>query len=323
MTFRADRVRALHHPLCSALNIPSDLAFPDPNHGPTGGRDPRRVSLVPFLVGLELLLPESGVRPSEPGGVVGAAVPEATVDEDSNVIPGKHEIGRASWRHPPLKTEPQTQPVHRLPEGDLRLGVPHSSTTKMLPFRSGDPPPIRCPVVSGHDHNPSLLESPEGKSATLSPCPGSCSNSMAMTRSFNLPWPVGGHQHHPEYCLTFPVVGTETRRSSREGQGRHPRSGREGMPDCRCRGSKTAGLSNVTVRARRVVQDNLDTTSRQPPSCPTRPHGFPSGGVVTAPMPQEGHRTETCRRRGQPPARRRNSVAAARLRRDCHAHTVS
>lgn len=186
--FRAARVRGLRDPVGGSVNVSTDLAFPDPNHGPPGSRGPRRVALVPFPVGLDLLLPESSVRPSELlWSVVGAAVPEATVDEDGDVISGKHEVGRAPRRHPPLETEPETQPVHCLPEGDLGLGVPHPSTTKMFPFRGSDPPPTRCPATSGHDHNPSLSTFSERETATLSPCSGNQPNSTSMTRSFELP----------------------------------------------------------------------------------------------------------------------------------------
>jgi len=52
---------------------------------------------------LDLLTPESSVRPAKvPRAVAGAAMPEASVNENCDVIAREHEVSRASRQQPPL-----------------------------------------------------------------------------------------------------------------------------------------------------------------------------------------------------------------------------
>lgn len=117
-----------------------DLALPDAHHGPPGVTRSFGVPGVSFYICRDLGFPARGVRSSEmPRTVRGAAVPETTVDEDSDGIPGEHEVRGAARSN--LAMQPKSEPkgVDGAPEVLLRFGVPYAAASELCTARSAHP----------------------------------------------------------------------------------------------------------------------------------------------------------------------------------------
>ncbi len=75
-------------PTCGLSRV---LVFPHPDRGPAGVCESAIRVPVPFFVPVDLRGPESGIGHRD-GVVIGAAVPEAPVQEDGDLGFGEHEI---------------------------------------------------------------------------------------------------------------------------------------------------------------------------------------------------------------------------------------
>lgn len=71
--------------------------LPEPEDPPSGILEPPGGIKIPRHVPSELFGPIVGVRPRN-GPVIGAGVPIAAVDEDRDVLPGKHDVRCATER---------------------------------------------------------------------------------------------------------------------------------------------------------------------------------------------------------------------------------
>lgn len=79
----------------------ANVALPDPDNLVAELLGAAGRALVAVPVPVHLLGPEAGVRAGEPGpAVVGAAVPEAAVDEHSQPVPRQDEVGSAALVEP-------------------------------------------------------------------------------------------------------------------------------------------------------------------------------------------------------------------------------
>jgi hypothetical protein len=70
--------------------------LPNPDHGPPGNAETLIGISVSLLICANLLAPELGVV-FGPGGVFGASVPEATVDEHRDAGSSEDDVGSASF----------------------------------------------------------------------------------------------------------------------------------------------------------------------------------------------------------------------------------
>jgi hypothetical protein len=80
-----------------ALIPPFEFVFPNTNHFPTAGAEGAGDEAIAGLVGRNLLPPERGVVLGF-RAVLGATVPEAAVDKDGELQPGKTKSGRTANR---------------------------------------------------------------------------------------------------------------------------------------------------------------------------------------------------------------------------------
>jgi hypothetical protein len=69
--------------------------FPYPDDLPTKGVQPLIGVGIPEAIGFDLFPPENGIA-LRPGGMLGTAMPEATVDEYGDTNAGKYDICDAS-----------------------------------------------------------------------------------------------------------------------------------------------------------------------------------------------------------------------------------
>lgn len=94
----------------SFVGILPDAALPEADHRPASLLGELCRTLVPLTVATHLLLPQRsvGAREGPLPAVDWAAMPVVAVDEDSNVIPGEDEVGRAAGCQPPVQPEPGT-----------------------------------------------------------------------------------------------------------------------------------------------------------------------------------------------------------------------
>lgn len=81
------------------LVSPAQLVLPDANHFPTAFPQSGIHAAVASPVGRDLVAPERRVG-LRLGGVLGAAVPETTVDEDGDAETPEHEIGADAGASP-------------------------------------------------------------------------------------------------------------------------------------------------------------------------------------------------------------------------------
>ena len=101
------------------------LVFPYPDTQPTGLREPPVGVPVALPVALHFVRPELGVGRGN-GVMFGTAVPEASVQENSDLGPGEHEVGRPSdlLERPNAHPVAQAQSVDGGPKSKFRFGVP-------------------------------------------------------------------------------------------------------------------------------------------------------------------------------------------------------
>src|SRR6218665_1685507 len=104
------------------------LVRPESQRRPAVGLEPCVRIRVTLTIGLDLLPPEVRV-PLRPCGVLGAAMPEAAIDEDGDLAAGESDIGDAARLSQNLVAEPvaQTDAVHLPTERrcGVRARLPH------------------------------------------------------------------------------------------------------------------------------------------------------------------------------------------------------
>ncbi len=83
----------LLHLVSRTVDVPLQLALPDPKDRPTRTRELGVVPSIPLVVRRELLSPELGIGPAKVGwSMFRAAVPVATVHEDRHARSRKYQI---------------------------------------------------------------------------------------------------------------------------------------------------------------------------------------------------------------------------------------
>jgi hypothetical protein len=101
---------------------------PESEYRPADGAKPFIRVRITLLVRLDLLPPELCV-PFRPRGVLGATMPEAAIDEDGYLSPGKGDICDATGASQNLVVDPvaKTDSIHFLPQCHFRIRplLPH------------------------------------------------------------------------------------------------------------------------------------------------------------------------------------------------------
>lgn len=98
--------------------------LPKSYHCPTELLQVKGRIAVPPLVFLKFGLPPQSVAFGT-GAVIGAAMPEASVDKDGHTCPREGDVDRAPWSpgHRPSNTKPEPIGMQQPPEGLLGLRV--------------------------------------------------------------------------------------------------------------------------------------------------------------------------------------------------------
>ena len=91
----AERSAALDHEAHLVGDFQRVLVFPVAKDEPPGGKEVIVGLTIPHLVAVDLVSPVNGVC-LWLAIVVGAAMPEATIDVDGNPCGAKHQIGRST-----------------------------------------------------------------------------------------------------------------------------------------------------------------------------------------------------------------------------------
>lgn len=110
------------------------LMLPDPDRDPSCG-DQSLVSVaIPVLVGCDLRQPVPAVGAVRAPTVLGAAVPEAAVDEDGHLGAGKDDVGLPSEVRQRASMDPvaKATPVELSAERQLRPGVASGEGAHLL-----------------------------------------------------------------------------------------------------------------------------------------------------------------------------------------------
>lgn len=109
------------NPVCG---VPRCLMLPDPDHGPSGCAELSLVETITFDVSSDLRAPISGIG-SWTRSVLRTSVPEAAIDEDSNLLATEDDVGPAvqalQWSS--IDSIPEATPMQLRPEGKLRASV--------------------------------------------------------------------------------------------------------------------------------------------------------------------------------------------------------
>jgi hypothetical protein len=121
-------------PLNDVSDVDGVLMFPCPDDEPSGLTEAFLRPAVPRDVGVELGPPPVGVR-LRGDGVIGAAVPEAAVDEDGDPGTGESNVGPAG-KGPEVDAVAETTAMQLPAKGEFRLGARrpqrrHEATDRM------------------------------------------------------------------------------------------------------------------------------------------------------------------------------------------------
>jgi hypothetical protein len=123
------------------------LMLPSTDYDPTCITQRLSDSLVPLPVSLELLPPPLGVC-LRGHGMLGAAMPEAPIDEDGDACTAEHDVWPA-WEASYVHTEAQSAPVKFAPHSQLRTSSGRAQGRHELLHRRG-----RCGRLSRTPSHP-------------------------------------------------------------------------------------------------------------------------------------------------------------------------
>ncbi len=106
-------------------NIVSVLVLPAADDGPASGAEPLIGVSIPLLIALDFLRPVPAVGSMNAPAVLGAAVPEASVDEDGDPWPREHDVGLPPEMRLGATVDEvaQAETVKGPTQGKLRSGV--------------------------------------------------------------------------------------------------------------------------------------------------------------------------------------------------------